>query len=93
MDKFFQSPNDQRFNKKLRKSEATDECKCASQISDDDDDETDKEMCEASMLEFECTFQGMQKEKKWFLKSGKCVEDELYAFGKQCRFEQYVRMY
>ncbi|CAG8683761.1 8493_t:CDS:2, partial [Rhizophagus irregularis] len=96
IDKFFQSPNDQqpnRFNKKLRKSEATDECKCAPQINDDDDDEIDKEMCEASMLEFERTFQGMRKEKKWFLESGKCVEDELYAFGKQCQFEHLAHSF
>lgn len=90
IDQFFQSPNDQQpnqFNKKLRKLEATDECKYAPQINDDDD-EINKEMCESSMLEFEHTFQGMRKEKKWVLKSGKCVEDELYAFGKQCRFER-----
>ncbi|ORE13506.1 hypothetical protein BCV71DRAFT_277992 [Rhizopus microsporus] len=26
----------------------------------------------------------MKKEDKWYLPSGKCVEDELYAFGVQC---------
>ncbi|CAG8652257.1 1218_t:CDS:2 [Gigaspora margarita] len=90
IDQFFQSPNDQQpnqFNKKLRKLEATDEC------INDDDDEIDKEMCESSMLEFEHTFQEMRKEKKWFLKSGKCVEDELYAFGKQCRFEHLAHSF
>ncbi|CAG8483837.1 24737_t:CDS:2 [Dentiscutata erythropus] len=92
---FISSPNDQQpnqFNKKLQKLEATDECKYAPQINDDDD-EMDKEMCESSMLEFEHTYQGMQKEKKWGLKSGKCVEDKLYAFGKQCRFEHLAHSF
>jgi hypothetical protein len=50
-------------------------------------------MSESAMLEYVCSFQQMKNEKKWVLKSGKCVEDKLYAFGKQCRFEQYVKMY
>ncbi|KAG1138233.1 hypothetical protein G6F37_013368 [Rhizopus arrhizus] len=33
---------------------------------------------------FEQNFNAMKKEDKWYLSSGKCVEDELYAFGMQC---------
>lgn len=33
---------------------------------------------------FEQNFNTMKKEDKWYLSSGKCVEDELYAFGMQC---------
>ncbi|CAO3698990.1 unnamed protein product [Rhizopus microsporus] len=35
-------------------------------------------------LRFEQNFNAMKKEDKWYLPSGKCVEDELYAFGVQC---------
>lgn len=35
-------------------------------------------------LSFEQNFSAMKKEEKWYLSSGKCVEDELYAFGMQC---------
>ncbi|CAB4435684.1 unnamed protein product [Rhizophagus irregularis] len=34
-----------------------------------------------------------ERKKKWFLESGKCVEDELYAFGKQCRFEHLAHSF
>ncbi|KAI8968192.1 hypothetical protein BDF20DRAFT_827803, partial [Mycotypha africana] len=33
---------------------------------------------------FEQNFNAMKTEDKWYLSSGKCVEDELYAFGMQC---------
>ncbi|KAG1379485.1 hypothetical protein G6F61_004902 [Rhizopus arrhizus] len=33
---------------------------------------------------FEQNFNAMKKEDKWYLSSGKCVEDELYVFGMQC---------
>ncbi|RIA79895.1 hypothetical protein C1645_745621 [Glomus cerebriforme] len=78
ISEFFQSPNDQQpnqFCKKLQNSEITDE------IKHDDDDNEVKEMCESRM----------QKEKKWFLKSDRYVEDALYAFGKQYQFEQLRR--
>ncbi|CAG8591666.1 6887_t:CDS:2 [Ambispora gerdemannii] len=39
------------------------------------------------------TIEGMKKEKKWYLTSGKCVEDELYAFGIQCRFEHLAHSF
>ncbi|KAG2200642.1 hypothetical protein INT47_005798 [Mucor saturninus] len=36
---------------------------------------------------FEHNFNAMKKADKWYLSSGKCVEDELYAFGMQCMEE------
>ncbi|RGB23969.1 hypothetical protein C1646_517331 [Rhizophagus diaphanus] len=48
---------------------------------------------EVSMSEFKKSFLEMRNNRKWYLESGKCVENELYAFGIKCRFEQYVNSY
>jgi hypothetical protein len=53
------------------------------------DEDVNEEMDEMNMSEFKKLFREMHNNKKWYLKSGKCVEDELYAFGIKCRFEQY----
>ncbi|CAJ0833909.1 12859_t:CDS:2, partial [Entrophospora sp. SA101] len=52
-----------------------------------------KEMDESNMIEFKNTFQKMDNDKKWFLRSGRCVEDELYAFGMKCRFEHLAHSF
>jgi hypothetical protein len=37
---------------------------------------------------FEKAYGKMQIGDKWTLATGKCVEDQLYYFGKQCKHEQ-----
>jgi hypothetical protein len=38
-------------------------------------------------MKFERSFNKMKAEEKWYLSNGKCVEDELFAFGMQCKEE------
>lgn len=38
-------------------------------------------------MKFERSFDKMKAELKWYLSNGKCVEDELFAFGMQCKEE------
>lgn len=38
-------------------------------------------------MKFERNFNKMKAEEKWYLSNGKCVEDELFAFGMQCKEE------
>ncbi|KAI8642067.1 hypothetical protein BD408DRAFT_417026 [Parasitella parasitica] len=38
-------------------------------------------------MNFERSFNKMRAEEKWYLSNGKCVEDELFAFGMQCNEE------
>ena len=38
-------------------------------------------------MKFERCFNKMKAEEKWYLSNGKCVEDELFAFGMQCKEE------
>ncbi|GAN01509.1 hypothetical protein MAM1_0008d00942 [Mucor ambiguus] len=38
-------------------------------------------------MKFERSFDKMKAEEKWYLSNGKCVEDELFAFGMQCKEE------
>ncbi|CAO3702545.1 unnamed protein product [Rhizopus stolonifer] len=38
-------------------------------------------------LKFEKSFSKMKAEEKWYLSNGKCVEDELFAFGMQSKEE------
>ncbi|RHZ75287.1 hypothetical protein Glove_216g168 [Diversispora epigaea] len=98
IDKFWQSPNERQpnqFTKKLRKSKIADKRKYTqsdedNDFDDDDDNEKNREMSESNVSEFKDSYKGMKKEKKWYLKSSKCVEDELYAFGIQCRFEHNI---
>ena len=33
-------------------------------------------------------YNDMQENRKWKLSTGKCVEDELYKFARQCTYEQ-----
>lgn len=35
--------------------------------------------------EFEAMFKGLDNSKKWFLSTGKCVDNELFIFGMECR--------
>ena len=62
------------FIKKLRKSEAADEMN----HNDDHDDYITKEICESSIVRVQICISGNSK---WiqFLKSKKCIDDELYA--------------
>ncbi|CAG8502910.1 14391_t:CDS:2 [Cetraspora pellucida] len=101
IDKFWMSPGEQqpnRFTKKLRNLDDNDETiECKSTWSDEDndlnknsDDEKSVEMGKSNIAEFRDSYKAMKKEKKWYLTSGKCVEDELYFFGNRCRFEQYI---
>ena len=62
-------------------------------MGEDVNEEVNEEMSEMSMSEFKKSFLEMRNNRKWYLKSGKCVEDKLYAFGIKCRFEQYVNSY
>ncbi|KAG2236271.1 hypothetical protein INT48_008631 [Thamnidium elegans] len=47
-------------------------------------DEANKRKLQDLKCKFENNFNIMRKEDKWYLSTGKCVEDELYAFGMQC---------
>lgn len=38
-------------------------------------------------MKFERSFDRMKTEEKWYLSNGRCVEDELFAFGMQCKVE------
>ena len=60
---------------------------------EDVDEDVDEEMGEINMSEFRNLVLEMRNNKKWYLKSGKCVEDQLYTFGINCQFEQYVNPY
>lgn len=44
-------------------------------------------------LRFEHTFCQMQPQDKWYLSNGKCVEDELCAFGMQCSGEHSCHLW
>ncbi|CAG8705912.1 16659_t:CDS:2 [Funneliformis caledonium] len=97
------------FVEKLKKSETTDEVHIETIHHDSSDDttydpdgedvgedvneEVDEEMSEMSMSEFKKSFLEMRNNRKWYLKSGKCVEDELYAFGIKCRFEHLAHSF
>lgn len=36
---------------------------------------------------FRSNFLAMKRESKWYLSTGKCIEDELFAFGMQCHHD------
>lgn len=38
-------------------------------------------------MKFERSFDRMKTEEKWYLSNGRCVKDELFAFGMQCKVE------
>ncbi|CAJ0900874.1 3584_t:CDS:2, partial [Entrophospora sp. SA101] len=90
INEFMLSPNEQelnRFTKKLRKLYDTIKYKstCSDEDNDFYEDDESREMSESSISEFKDSYRGMKNEKKWYLTSGKCVEDALYAFGNQWR--------
>lgn len=37
---------------------------------------------------FRATYASLAEQKKWILKTGKVVEDEIFQFGLQCQYEQ-----
>lgn len=43
--------------------------------------------------DFKKTYNKMEENKKWYLSTGKCVEDELYCFGMQCSVEHQVHSF
>ena len=57
-------------------------------IEDEIDADKPQKMTDKEMKEFESTYRSMAQNTKWVLSTGKVVEDELFLFGKRCRFEQ-----
>ncbi|CAJ0866298.1 7646_t:CDS:10 [Entrophospora sp. SA101] len=98
INEFMLSPNEQelnRFTKKLRKLYDTIKYKstCSDEDNDFYEDDESREMSESSISEFKDSYRGMKNEKKWYLTSGKCVEDALYAFGNQWRFDHLAHSF
>jgi hypothetical protein len=45
-------------------------------------------MTTASRAEFDENYQSMAEDKKWWLRSGRCVEDMLYKYSKSLKKEK-----
>lgn len=43
--------------------------------------------------DFKKTYNKMKENKKWYLNTGKCVEDEVYCFGMQCSVEHQAHSF
>lgn len=53
-----------------------------------EDEESDNDITVDKFDVLSKAYNLMQEDKKWKLSTGKCIEDELYSFARQCTYDQ-----